>query len=718
MSEKDFDLICIGRSCVDLYSGEFGVPLERAMTFTKSVGGSPMNIAIGTSRLGLRVGAITGVGQEDNGRYLKWQLSCEGVDVSAVKTDPKRLTAMVLLSIRGDNDFPLIQYRENCADMGLTAEDIDPDYLARAGAVLVTGTHLSREGVRSATMKVLETAKRLGLKCILDIDFRPNLWGLQGHDAGSSRWAEASEQVTSEYKKVLPYFDLIVGTEEEFFIAGGKTEAMEALREVRRLSKALLVFKLGDKGCAALPGDIPDSFVDEVVYPGFPVKVFNSIGAGDGFMSGFLRGWLRNEDLASCCRYANAAGAFAVSRLGCSSAYPSWTELQYFVSHGSKHKWLREDAMLEQIHWATNRRNKWKNLAVFAFDHREPFSALAAETGRDAKAITAFKNLAFRAVAEASSELEGQNDVGILVDDTYGQSVLFESNRYPFWVGRSIEKTGVNPLMFEGKADVGSTLQAWPENHVVKCLFRPGAKDAPEVVEENERQLCRLFSGARSTGHDLLLEIIVDQPQTREEQDACLLRWMRRCYELGVYPDYWKILPVADQGTWQAIEALIGEYDPYCRGILFLGLNVAEAELVKRFAALPESPRALGFAIGRSIFLEPARKWFAGQMSDEDAVATMRDCFLRLARAWNGRNRGECFGGCAPPYPSAEALPPHSARGPSAPLTRRGSFLLQGCGKRWEGIASLYAIQTKQNLLHPNPGRPAFPLRDARTKAL
>ena len=802
MSEKDFDLICIGRSCVDLYSGEFGVPLERAMTFTKSVGGSPMNIAIGTSRLGLRVGAITGVGQEDNGRYLKWQLSCEGVDVSAVKTDPKRLTAMVLLSIRGDNDFPLIQYRENCADMGLTAEDIDPDYLARAGAVLVTGTHLSREGVRSATMKVLETAKRLGLKCILDIDFRPNLWGLQGHDAGSSRWAEASEQVTSEYKKVLPYFDLIVGTEEEFFIAitgvgqedngrylkwqlscegvdvsavktdpkrltamvllsirgdndfpliqyrencadmgltaedidpdylaragavlvtgthlsregvrsatmkvletakrlglkcildidfrpnlwglqghdagssrwaeaseqvtseykkvlpyfdlivgteeeffiaGGKTEAMEALREVRRLSKALLVFKLGDKGCAALPGDIPDSFVDEVVYPGFPVKVFNSIGAGDGFMSGFLRGWLRNEDLASCCRYANAAGAFAVSRLGCSSAYPSWTELQYFVSHGSKHKWLREDAMLEQIHWATNRRNKWKNLAVFAFDHREPFSALAAETGRDAKAITAFKNLAFRAVAEASSELEGQNDVGILVDDTYGQSVLFESNRYPFWVGRSIEKTGVNPLMFEGKADVGSTLQAWPENHVVKCLFRPGAKDAPEVVEENERQLCRLFSGARSTGHDLLLEIIVDQPQTREEQDACLLRWMRRCYELGVYPDYWKILPVADQGTWQAIEALIGEYDPYCRGILFLGLNVAEAELVKRFAALPESPRALGFAIGRSIFLEPARKWFAGQMSDEDAVATMRDCFLRLARAWNGRNRG------------------------------------------------------------------------------
>ena len=254
--------------------------------------------------------------------------------------------------------------------------------------------------------------------------------------------------------------------------------------------------------------------------------------------------------------------------------------------------------------------------------------------------MSAFKALAFRAVAEAASGLEGQNDVGILVDDTYGQSVLFESNRYPFWVGRSIERTGSNPLVFEGRADVGSTLQAWPENHVVKCLFRPGAKDAPEVVEENERQLRRLFSGARSTGHDLLLEVIVDQPQSLGEQDECLLRWMRRCYDLGVYPDYWKILPVADPDTWKAIEALIDKYDPYCRGILFLGLNVTEAELVKRFAGTPESPRALGFAIGRSIFLEPALKWFAGELSDEDAVATMRDCFLRLARAWNGRGRG------------------------------------------------------------------------------
>ena len=190
---------------------------------------------------------------------------------------------------------------------------------------------------------------------------------------------------------------------------------------------------------------------------------------------------------------------------------------------------------------------------------------------------------------------------------------------------------------------------------------------------------------------------------------------MRRCYELGVYPDYWKILPVADQGTWQAIEALIGEYDPYCRGILFLGLNVAEAELVKRFAALPESPRALRFAIGRSIFLEPARKWFAGQMSDEDAVATCGITSCGWPRVEQAQPR-VVFSGAARPRTLGRALPPHSARA-SAP-TQRGVSCCKAAGSAGRGIALFIRNTDKQNLLHPNPGVPHSPCWDARTKAL
>ncbi len=630
MTDKCFDLICVGRSCVDMYSEEFGVPLERAMIFSKSVGGSPMNIAIGSSRLGLHVGAITGVGKEANGDYLKWQLSCEGVDVSNVKTDPTRLTAVVFLSIRGKDDFPLIQYRENCADMGLSPEDIDPDYIAQAKAVLVTGIHLSREGVRAATMKVLESAKKFGLKCILDIDFRPNLWGLQGHDAGSSRWAEASERVTSEYRKVLPYFDLIVGTEEEYFIASGKTETFAALREVRRLTNAILVHKLGDRGCVALDGAIPDAFTDDIVQSGFPVKVFNSIGAGDGFMSGFLRGWLRGEDLPTSCRYANAVGAFAVSRLGCSSAYPSWEELQYFLEHGSKESWLRHDTILEQIHWATNRRVIWKNLAVFAFDHRLVFETLMKKYDKTTEEIRAFKKLVYNAVLKVCYDASVRNSIGILVDDAYSLDILLNSNKHPLWVGRSIEMPGVSPLAFEGEADVGMTIQSWPENHVVKCLFHPDDGDVSSV-EENRKQLCRLGSAVRGTGHELLLELLPESV----DRDASLIHWMRTCYELGVYPDYWKMLPLRDTSSWKKVEALIDEFDPYCRGILILGNNASQKELEESFMSIPRNGRVIGFAIGRSLFLQQAERWFAGKCNDDEAVESMRANFLQLIRGWN-----------------------------------------------------------------------------------
>jgi len=601
--EKDLDLICIGRSCVDLYSDEFGVPLERAMRFVKSLGGCPMNTAIGASRLGLKVGAITAVGKEDNGRYLMWQLECEGVDTSNIKVDPGRLTAMVLLSIRGHEDFPLIQYRENCADMGLAPEDISPAYLARAKAVLVSGVHLSKEGVRKTTHEALRLATENGSRRIFDIDYRPNLWGLQGHDAGSSRWAQAAEHITRIHQEILPHADLIVGTEEEFRIIGGHPEAIESLRAVRQLSKALLVLKQGDRGCLAFPGPLPDTLTDEFLYPGFPVKVYNSIGAGDGFISGFLRGWLRNEDLATCCRYANAAGAFAVSRLGCSSAYPSWDEMQYFLTHGSREKWLRNDVKLEQIHWSTTRRRAWHDLAILAFDQAPTEAADAAP--EDAAFFRTLTN-----IAEEDKALAQR--LGLMADDTHSPNLFLQSNAHPFWVGRSI-------ALNKAQGDIGSILKQWPENHVVTCLLPARMEDGAE------EQALRLFSACRSTGHELLLEL--------PGRDADLLHQMNRCYELGIYPDYWALLPASDT-TWVEIEQLISRYDPYCRGLLLAGRMLSESELLAYFADMKQSSRRLGFIVGRDISCKPVRESMAGTIDGDTCAHTLGGIIKRLAAAW------------------------------------------------------------------------------------
>ena len=232
MAEPALDVICIGRSSVDLYGEQVGGRLEDMSGFAKYIGGSPTNISIGCARLGLKSALITRVGDEHMGRFIREQLIREGVDTSHVATDPERLSALVILGIRDSQQFPLIFYRENCADMAIDEADMDPDFIASAKAVLVTGTHFSTDRVAGASFAAMRMARAAGRKVAFDIDYRPNLWALGGHDDGESRFAE-SGRVTAHIQTVLPHCDLIVGTEEEWHIAGGTTDTIAALRAAR-----------------------------------------------------------------------------------------------------------------------------------------------------------------------------------------------------------------------------------------------------------------------------------------------------------------------------------------------------------------------------------------------------------------------------------------------------------------------------------------------------
>ena len=182
------DVITIGRSSVDLYGVQVGGRLEDMRSLRKYIGGSPTNMACGTARLGLKSAVITRIGNEHMGRFIREQLAAEGVDTRGVVTDAERLTALVILGIRDEDNFPLIFYRENCADMALDEGDIDPAFIAETRAVVATGTHLSHPRTEAAVLKALRLARENGARTALDIDYRPNLWGLAGHDAGDSRF--------------------------------------------------------------------------------------------------------------------------------------------------------------------------------------------------------------------------------------------------------------------------------------------------------------------------------------------------------------------------------------------------------------------------------------------------------------------------------------------------------------------------------------------------
>lgn len=628
--QKRLDVICIGRIAVDLYGQQIGARLEDTSTFARYLGGSSGNVAYGAAIQGLKSAMLARVGDEHNGRFLREELQRVGVDTAFLITDKTRLTGLVMLGIKDEDTFPLIFYRDNCADMGLTPQDIDEDYIASARAVAVTGTHLSHPDTRAAVLKALEIARRHGLRTALDIDYRPVLWGLTSLGDGETRFIE-SERVTQQLQEVLHYFDLIVGTEEEFHIAGGSTDTLSALKAVRQSSKATLVCKRGPLGCVVFEGGIPDSWEHTTLQSGVRVEVLNVLGAGDAFMSGLLRGWLNDEGWPQACRYANACGALVVSRHGCAPAMPTKAELDDYLSRDREVKRPDRDVRLNHLHRVTTRKQSWQELCVFAFDHRKQLADMAQEAGADPERIPQLKTLLLQAAEAAATEAGLENSSGILADTTYGQRALNAITGKGWWIGRPVEMPGSRPLRLE-HGNIGSQLIDWPQEHVVKCLVFYHPHDDAALRAEQDGLILDVWRGCNKSGHELLLEVILPEDNP-DHQESYYLEIISHFYRLGVQPDWWKLPPLSLQ-SWQAIGAVIEQEDPWCRGILLLGLDAPEDKLKAGFRDAAQAPWVKGFAVGRTIFGQPSRQWLQGELSDDALINQVKNNYLTLIGYW------------------------------------------------------------------------------------
>ena len=376
-------------------------------------------------------------------------------------------------------------------------------------------------------------------------------------------------------------------------------------------------------------GRSPTTSKPEIVGKGFPIEVFNVLGAGDAFMSGFLRGWLRGEDLATSATWANACGAFAVSRLLCSTEYPTWTELKHFLDHGSPERALRKDAVLNHIHWATTRRRKIPRLMALAIDHRIQLEDLAADEAARAR-IPAFKVLAVQATRRVA---DGRPGFGVLLDDKYGRDALFAAGAgQDLWVAKPIELPGSIPLQFEFSQDIGSRLIEWPVDHCIKvlCFYHPDDDAALKAAQT--AKLVSAFEAARKVGREILIEIIASKAgPLHDDTIACALAEL---YDAGLKPDWWKLEPQASVAAWRAIDAMIAARDPFCRGVVLLGLEAPIESLKDSFAAAQAAGRVRGFAVGRTIFAEAAERWLNGGIGDDEAVDEMAAKFGTLVDLW------------------------------------------------------------------------------------
>jgi 5-dehydro-2-deoxygluconokinase len=321
----------MGRSSIDLYSNDVGAPFVNITSFAAYVGGSPTNISVGARRLGMKSAILTGVGYDPVGDFILHFLNNEGVETRyTVRKQGKRSSAVVL-GIEPPSKFPLVYYRDNCADIELTIDDVLAAPIADSKVFQFAGTNLSKEPSRSATMFGAEVARQAGVEVVFDVDFRPDQW----HDPRAFGVVVRS---------VLPLVDIVIGTEDEINAALLKDPSQMKLThsqvsdtkvsgDVERAIQTMLahgpqavVEKVGSKGARVhlASGEIIDA-------PGYPVEIYNILGAGDAFGAGFLYGHVHGWGWRKAARLGNACGAIVVTKHGCANFMPTYDEVMAFV---------------------------------------------------------------------------------------------------------------------------------------------------------------------------------------------------------------------------------------------------------------------------------------------------------------------------------------------------------------------------------------------------
>ena len=328
---RTYDSFHMGRSSIDLYSNDVGAPFVNITSFAAYVGGSPTNISVGARRLGLKSAILTGVGYDPVGDFILHFLNQEGVDTQYTVRKAGKRSSAVVLGIEPPDKFPLVYYRDNCADIELTIDDVLAAPITDSKVFQFAGTNLSKEPSRSATMFAAQLARQAGTEVIFDVDFRPDQW----HDPRAFGVVVRS---------ALPLVDIVIGTEDEINAAllvdpsqmslthsqvsdtKVRGNVDDAIRTLLTLGPSTVVEKVGSKGARVhlKTGEVIDA-------PGYPVEIYNILGAGDAFGAGFIYGHVNGWGWRKAARLGNACGAIVVTKHGCANFMPTYDEVMAFV---------------------------------------------------------------------------------------------------------------------------------------------------------------------------------------------------------------------------------------------------------------------------------------------------------------------------------------------------------------------------------------------------
>jgi len=323
--EKDrkYDLIAVGRIAIDFNPLDYFKPLSESQQYRKYLGGSPANVAVGLARLGKKVGFIGKVSDDQFGDYVTDFFAKENIDVSRVKRAKNgEKLGLTFTEILSPTESSILLYRDGIADLALEPSEVDEEYIARAKALLISGTALAQSPSREACLKAVQLALKNNTRVIFDIDYRPYNW-------------KNNDEIAVYYTAVAEHADIIMGSREEYdltqaIFAPDMDDEQTAKHWFSKQAK-IVIIKHGKKGSTAHTFD-----GEKYNIKSFPVTAFKSFGGGDGYGSAFLYGLFEGKEIIDCLELGSASASMLVSAHGCSEFMPTVEELEKFIADEKK----------------------------------------------------------------------------------------------------------------------------------------------------------------------------------------------------------------------------------------------------------------------------------------------------------------------------------------------------------------------------------------------
>ncbi|ASN04333.1 5-dehydro-2-deoxygluconokinase [Virgibacillus necropolis] len=322
-NDRIYDIIAIGRACIDLNAAEYNRPMEETMTFSKYVGGSPANIAIGCSKLGLKVGFIGKIPDDQHGNFIKKYMADAGINTSNMVIDKEGHKAgLTFTEIKSPEECSILMYREKAADLYLNPSEVHEEYIKQAKVLLVSGTALAQSPSREAAIKAVGLARKNDVKVIFELDYRPYTW-------------KSKEETAVYYSLIAEQADIVIGTRDEYDTMENLEEGMgENQKSVNFLFKhrpGLLVIKHGVEGSYAYTraGDVFRGHA-------YKSRVLKTFGAGDSYASALLYALIRGKDIETALKFGSASAAIVVSKHSSSEAMPTVDEIEQLISENEK----------------------------------------------------------------------------------------------------------------------------------------------------------------------------------------------------------------------------------------------------------------------------------------------------------------------------------------------------------------------------------------------